>query len=65
MLIFHFFIFWATFGGKMGVATTRPPNGLGPPKPTKKLAYWANLTHDVIFVSVLVKREIINGKFWT
>ena len=28
MLIFHF---WATFGGKMGVATTHAPYGLGPP----------------------------------
>ena len=36
-----YFYFWAcTFGigGKMGVATTRAPNGLGPPDPTKKLA---------------------------
>ena len=29
--------FWATFRGKMGVATTRA-YGLGPPNPTKKLA---------------------------
>ena len=26
---FSFLIFWATFGGKMNVATTRAPNGLG------------------------------------
>ena len=30
--------FWATFGGKIGVATTRAPYGLGPPNPTRKLA---------------------------
>ena len=36
---FSFLIFWA----KMGVATTRAPNGLGPPKFTKKLADWADL----------------------
>ena len=30
----------ATFGRKMGVATTRAPNGLGLPNPTKKLAHW-------------------------
>ena len=33
-------IFLATFGGKMGVATTRALNGLGPPNPTKKLGHW-------------------------
>ena len=27
----------------MGVATTRAPNGLGPPNPTKKLAHWMDL----------------------
>ena len=31
---FLFLIFWATFGGKIGVATTRAPNGMGPPNPT-------------------------------
>ena len=31
------------FGGKMGVATTRAPNGLGPPNPTKKMARWMDL----------------------
>ena len=35
-------IFWATFGGKMGVATTRAPYSLGPPNPMKKLAHWAD-----------------------
>ena len=34
---FSIFIVWATFGGKMGVATMRALNGLGPPDPTKKL----------------------------
>ena len=36
-------IFWATFCGKMGVAITRAPNGLGPPNPTKKSAHWVDL----------------------
>ena len=31
--------FWATFGGKMSLATMRTPNGLGSPNPTKKLAH--------------------------
>ena len=31
---FSFFIFWTAFAEKMGVATTRAPNGLGPPDPT-------------------------------
>ena len=38
-----FFIFWVNFGGKMGVATTRVPYGMGPPNPTKILTRWANL----------------------
>ena len=42
---FWFLIFWATFAGKVGVATTRTssPNVLGPPDPTKKLAHWVDL----------------------
>ena len=35
---FSLLIFWATFGGKLNVVTTRAPNGLGPPETTKKLA---------------------------
>ena len=42
MLIFQLLIFRATFGGKMGVSTTRAPNGLGPPNSTKKLAQWVD-----------------------
>ena len=38
--LFFSFDFLATFGGKMGVATTRALNGLGPPNPTKKLGHW-------------------------
>ena len=38
MLIFQF-RFLGHFGGKLGVATTRAPYGLGHPNPTKKLAY--------------------------
>ena len=40
MLIFDFF---ATFVGKMRVATTRAPNYLGPTNPIKKLAHWVDL----------------------
>ena len=32
-------IFWVLFGGKMGVAATLAPLGLGPQNPTKKLAH--------------------------
>ena len=31
------------FGGKMGVAATVAPRGLGPQDPTKKLAHWVDL----------------------
>ena len=27
----------------MGVATTRAPNSLGPPNPTRKFAHWVDL----------------------
>ena len=37
--LFFSFDFWATSGGKTGVATTRAPSGLEPPNPTKKLAH--------------------------
>ena len=40
---FSFLNFRATFGGKMGVATTRAPNGLGSPNPAKKLVHWVYL----------------------
>ena len=36
-------IFRATFGGNMGIATTRALNGLGPPSPTTKLARWMTI----------------------
>ena len=39
-LTFHF---WATFGGKMGLDTTRAPNSLGLVNPTKMLAHWMDL----------------------
>ena len=38
MLTCLLLIFWAIFGGKEGVSTTRDPNSLGPPNPNKKLA---------------------------
>ena len=31
------------FGGRMGVATTLAPKGLGPQNPTKNLAHWVDL----------------------
>ena len=40
--------FLATFGGKMGVATTFAPNGLGPPNPTIKLADWMKLLGQLL-----------------
>ena len=39
----NIFNFSATFGGKMGVATTYALNGLGPPNSTKKLAHGVDL----------------------
>ena len=45
---FSFLNFRATLGGKMGVVTTRTPNGLGSPNPAKKFShctgwtFWAN-----------------------
>ena len=35
-------IFYAIFGGKMSVAATVAPKGLGLQDPTKKLAHWFN-----------------------
>ena len=46
---FSVLIFWATFGGKMGVDTTCAPNGLGPSNPTKKLAHWMDLLGQPLF----------------
>ena len=41
---FSFFDFCAIFGGKVGVATTRAPNDLGPSNPTEKNWYgWVDL----------------------
>ena len=36
---FQISIFWALIGGKMGVAATLVPNGLGPKNPTEKLPH--------------------------
>ena len=46
---FLFFIFWATFGRKMGVVTMLALNGQGPSKPTKMLAHWVNLLGQPLF----------------
>lgn len=40
--------FWI-FGGKIGVATTRAPNGSGHPNPIKKLAPWVDLLGQPLF----------------
>ena len=38
----------ATLGGKMGVATTGAPNGLGSRNPAKKLAQWVDLLGQLL-----------------
>ena len=43
MVLIYILKFWASFGGKMGLATTCAPNGMGPPNPTETLAHWMNL----------------------
>ena len=45
---FSFLIFWATFGRKMGVATTLTPSGLKPSNRTKKLAHWVDLSDQLL-----------------
>ena len=40
---FSLLIFWATFGGKIGEATTCVLKGLGLPNPTKKVTHWVDL----------------------
>ena len=57
---FIFLIFWATFGGKMGVVITRDPNGLGSSNPTKKLAHWVNLLGQPLSRNPVF--EIIKGE---
>ena len=49
--LFLIFGLLASFSGKMGLATTHAPNGLGPPDPTKKLA------HRVEFLGQLLSRN--------
>ena len=62
MLIFYFH-FWATFGGKKGVAKTRAPDGLGPPNPTKKLAHWVNLLGQPLNADIYLD-YIVNSAKW-
>ena len=40
--VFDAFLKDVLFGGKIGVAATVEPRGLGPQDPTKKLAQWLN-----------------------
>ena len=53
---FSFLIFWVTFGGEMGVATTPAPIGPGSSNPAKKLAtgrnFWANHYLEIIFRNI-------------
>ena len=68
LIFFLFFFFWATFGGKIGVATTCAPNSLGPLNPTKKLTHWVEylgqpLSRNHVFEIVrpeppLIKRAV-------
>ena len=50
MLVFDF---WASFDGKMGVATTCAPNDVRPPNPTKSWptvwTFWANHNLEIMF----------------
>ena len=50
---FQFFCFWATLGGKMGVAITRAPNDLGPQIQPKSWptgwTFWANCYLENVF----------------
>ena len=41
--------FFETSGGKMGVAATLAPKGLGSPDPTKKFAHWVELLGQPLF----------------
>ena len=40
--------FWGLFGGKMSVAATPAPKGLGPRNPTKKLAHVGVLLSNLL-----------------
>ena len=60
---FSVLIFWATFGGKMGVATTRAPNGLWPPNPAKKLARWVDLMGPPLSQNYIFEIFIVEPPF--
>ena len=42
-------------GGKIGVAATLMPKGLGPQNPTKKLAHWVDLLDQPLFQNCFQK----------
>ena len=46
------------FGGKMGMAVTLAPKGLGPQDPTKMLAYWADLLAQLLSQKTAFKHFI-------
>ena len=43
-----YYTYWATFDGKMGMATISAPYGLGPSYLTKKLANWVELLGQLL-----------------
>ena len=47
----------------MGVATTRAPNSLGPPNPTKKLAHRVDLLGQPLSQNHVF--EILRGELWS
>ena len=44
------------FGGKMGVATTVAPKGLGPQVPTRKLAHWVEHLGQPLSLKLVFKK---------
>ena len=46
------------FGGKIGVATTVAPKGLGPQDPTKKLVHWGELLGQPLTQKLVFKNFV-------
>ena len=51
-----FFVKNPIFGGKMGVAATVAPKGLGPQVSTKKLAHWVDLLSHPLSRKLVFKK---------
>ena len=56
ILILMLFWKYLIFGGKMGVAATVAPKGLGPQDPTKKLAHWVDLLGKPLTLKLVFKK---------